>query len=198
MLARSREVRRVQIRRLAAPRPVRGRLGTVLAASAITAGVLAAPALASFPATGTVVEGKGVPGVALGATRAHAYSAWGKPTFCQSTGNAFCTWQRSNGAVDLSFQAANGGVATGTGNDVVAGADYSGLPGWKTTTGVTTANALSNPESVPPKYPGATVERYGDGHLKYVADPARGIDIYWVPQTYSDTFYVFIEIFHPR
>lgn len=183
--------RRLSIRRLAS-RTRRATLGAL-----IVSGALASAALAAFPATGTVVEGKSVPGVAFGSTRTQAYKTWGHPTFCQSTGNGFCTWQRSNGAVDLSFQAPAGGVATGRGSDVVSSADYSGLPGWKTTKGVTTTSALNNPESVPPLYPGAKVGRYGDGHLKYVYDAARGISFYWIPDSSPSQFYVFIEIFPP-
>ena len=65
-----------------------------------------------------------MPGVALGAARQHVLAAWGKPAFCQSTGQAYCTWQLSNGAVDLAFVGANGGNPAGTGQDKVSTADW--------------------------------------------------------------------------
>ena len=157
----------------------------------------AAPALAAVPTKGTVVEGHSVPGVALGATRQHVLAAWGKPTFCQSTGQAYCTWQLSNGAVDLAFVGAGGGNPAGTGQDKVSTVDWIGLSHWATTAGVTTASALAHPQSVPAAYPHATVSRYGDGHLYEVLDTHLGIKIQWITPTYSNTFYVWITIFAP-
>lgn len=158
----------------------------------------AAPALAAVPQNGTVVEGHSVPGGgALGATRQHVLAAWGKSTFCQSTGQAYCTWQLSNGAADLAFTGANGGNPAGTGQDRVATADWIGLSHWTTTAGVTTASALAHPESVPAAYPHATVYRYGDGHLYEVLDTHLGIKVQWIVPTYSSTFYVWITISAP-
>ena len=157
----------------------------------------AAPALAAVPQTGTVVEGHSVPGAALGATRQHVLATYGKPTFCQSTGAAYCTWQLSNGAVDLAFVGANGGTPAGNGQDRVSTADWIGLSHWRTTAGVTTASALANPASVPAAYPKATVYRYGNGHLYEVLDTHLGIKVQWITPTYSNTFYVWITIFAP-
>jgi hypothetical protein len=156
-----------------------------------------APAWAAVPQRGTVVEGHSVPGVALGASRQHVLAAYGKPTFCQSTGEAYCTWQLSNGAVDLTFAGANGGNPAGNGQDKVSVADWIGLSHWRTTAGVTTASALAHPESVPADYPNATVYRYGDGHLYEVLDTHLGIKVQWIVPTYSNTFYVWITIFTP-
>ena len=157
----------------------------------------AAPALAAVPPRGTVVEGHSVPGAALGATRQHVLSTWGNPTFCQGTGQGYCTWQLSNGAVDLTFVGAGGGNPAGTGQDLVSAADWIGLSHWKTTAGVTTASALAHPGSVLAAYPGATVYRYGDGHLYEVLDTHLGIKVQWITPTYSNTFYVWITIFAP-
>ena len=161
-----------------------------------TAVVLAAP-----PTTGTVVEGKSVPGVALGASRRQVQAAWGTPTFCQSGSHsgdrALCTWQRSDGSVDLAFLARGGGDPTGRNTDVVARAIWTDLPGWRTTAGVTAPQALNDPESVPPAYPGAQVSRYGNGHLLQVLDRQRGIEVDWAPVPYTGEFTVRMSIFRP-
>jgi hypothetical protein len=69
----------------------------------------AGPALAAVPQRGTVVEGRSIPGVALGATRQRVVATYGTPAFCLSTGQAVCTWQRDQGAVGIGFAGANGG-----------------------------------------------------------------------------------------
>jgi hypothetical protein len=51
----------------------------------------AGPALAAVPLRGTVVEGRSIPGVALGATRQQAVATYGPPAFCLSAGRAICT-----------------------------------------------------------------------------------------------------------
>jgi hypothetical protein len=183
----------------------RHRLGALLVALVLAiAGelVIRTPAGAAPPATGTVVEGHSVPGVALGDTRRHVQQAWGEATFCQSGSKsgdrALCTWQRSDGSVDLSFRGHGGGNSSGGPNDVVAGADWTGLPGWQTTRGITAPAALADPESVPAAYPAAVVYRYGDGHLLEVIDAALGIEIIWTPILYTPDFTVTMEIFRPR
>ena len=188
------------MRLFAAMRP--GRAAWVAVTVAAVVGFTAAPAAAAPPASGTVVEGTSVPGVALGATRAQAEAAWGAPTFCQSGSRsgdrALCTWQGSDGSVDLSFQTRNGKNPTGKNTDVVAGADWTGFAGWVTTAGVTAPQALSDPESVPPAYPNAQVYRYGDGHLAEVIDNHLGIEVLWTPQPYTGDFVVTMLIFRPR
>jgi len=89
----------------------------------------AEPALAAVPQRGTVVEGRSIPGVALGATRQRVLATYGTPAFCLSTGEAVCTWQRSQGAVSISFAGASGGNPAGNGRDRVATAEWTGLPG---------------------------------------------------------------------
>jgi hypothetical protein len=183
----------------------RHRFGVLVAALVVAiAGeaLIGAPASAAPPATGTVIEGHSVPGVALGDTRRQVEQAWGEATFCQSGSKsgdrALCTWQRPDGSVDLSFRGHGGGNPSGGPKDVVAGADWTGLPGWRTTAGITAPDALADPESVPPAYPAAVVYRYGDGHVREVIDAALGIEVVWTPILYTPDFTVTIEIFQPR
>jgi hypothetical protein len=165
-------------------------------------GLAATPATAAPPASGVVVEGISVPGVDLGANRTEVQAAWGAPTFCQSGSKsgdrALCTWQGTDGSVDLSFVSRKGRNPTGGDHDVVAGADWTGFPGWVTTAGVSAPQALSDPESVPPAYPNAQVFRYGDGHLLEVLDNHLGVEVYWSPLPYTGEFVVTMFIFRPR
>jgi hypothetical protein len=153
----------------------------------------AAPAAAAVPPRGTVVEGQSLPGVALGATRQQAVAAYGAPAYCLFTGRAVCTWQLGNGTVSLDFTRADGGPPAGTGRDRVASAQWTGLPGWRTTAGVTTTSALAHPESVPAAYPHAGVYRFSDGHLRLVIDFHVGIEVQWVPGTSPGQYLVVME-----
>jgi hypothetical protein len=157
----------------------------------------AEPALAAVPQRGTVVEGRSIPGVALGATRQRVLARYGTPAFCLGTGEAICTWQRGQDAVSISFVGANGGNPAGNGRDRVADAEWTGLPGWRTTAGVTTTSALAHPESVPAAYPHAIFYRFGDGHLRLLIDFHVGIWVQWVPGTSPGQYSVIIEIFAP-
>jgi hypothetical protein len=154
-------------------------------------------ALAAVPPRGTVVEGHSIPGVALGATRQRVLATYGTPAFCLSPGEAICTWQRGKDAVSISFAGASGGNPAGTGRDRVADAEWTGLPGWRTTAGVTTASALAHPESVPAAYPHAIFYRFSDGHLRLLIDFHVGIWVQWVPGTSPGQYSVIIEIFAP-
>ena len=87
-------------------------MGVVVGGLALAIGP-AGPALAAVPQRGTVVEGRSIPGVALGATRQHVITTYGTPAFCLSTGQAICTWQRDQGAVSIGFAGANGGNPAG-------------------------------------------------------------------------------------
>jgi hypothetical protein len=138
-------------------------MGVVLGGLALAIGP-AGPALASVPQRGTVVEGRSIPGVALGATRQLVLATYGAPAFCLST-------------------------------DRVANADWTGLPGWRTTAGVTTASALAHPESVRAAYPHAIFYRFSDGHLRLLIDFHLGIWVQWVPETSPGQYLVVIEIF---
>jgi len=153
----------------------------------------AGPALAAVPLRGTVVEGRSIPGVALGATRQQAVATYGAPAFCLSPGRAICTWQLGNGTVSLSFTSAGGGNPAGTGRDRVAAADWTGLPGWRTTAGVTTTSALTHPESVLAAYPHAAFYRFSDGHLRALFDFHVGISVEWVPGTSPGQYLVVME-----
>jgi hypothetical protein len=155
----------------------------------------AGPALAAVPQRGTVVEGRSIPGVALGATRQQAVATYGAPAFCLFTGRAVCTWQLGNGTVSLDFTGAGGGNPAGTSRDRVASADWTGLPGWRTTAGVTTTSALAHPESVPAAYPHAGFYRFSDGHLRALFDFQVGISVQWVPGTSPGQYLVVMETF---
>jgi len=155
----------------------------------------AGSALAVVPPRGTVVEGRSIPGVALGATRQQAVGAFGAPAYCLSSGRAVCTWELSNGTVSLDFTGASGGNPAGTGRDRVASADWTGLQGWRTTAGVTTATALAHPESVPAAYPHAVFYRFSDGHLRELIDFHVGIWVQWVPGTSPGQYNVVMETF---
>jgi hypothetical protein len=165
----------------------------------------AAPVYAAPPSYGTVVEGKSVPGVALGATRAQATASWGRASYCQSTApgnngagnNALCTFNTNAGSVNLYYSGPGGTTATGGPNDIVSQIDWIRFPHWRTTAGVTTASALAHPPSVMAAYPNGQVRRYGDGHLYSVTDNHLGITVYWFPVTYSSQFYVDIFIYPP-
>jgi len=157
----------------------------------------AGPALAAVPQRGTVVEGHSIPGAALGATRQRVIATYGTPAFCLSAGQAICTWQRGQGAVSIGFVGATGGNPAGTGRDRAATADWTGLPGWRTTAGVTTASALAHPQSVPAAYPHAIFYRFSDGHLRLLIDFHAGIWVQWVPGTSPGQYSVIIEIFAP-
>jgi hypothetical protein len=157
----------------------------------------AGPALAAIPQRGTVVEGRSIPGVALGATRQRVMTTYGTPAFCLSTGQAVCTWQRDQGAVSIGFAGANGGNPAGNGRDRVAFAEWTGLPGWRTTAGVTTVSALAHPESVLAAYPHAIFYRFSDGHLRLLIDFHVGIWVQWVPGTSPGQYLVTIERFAP-
>ncbi len=156
----------------------------------------AGPALAAVPQRGTVVEGRSIPGVALGATRQRVIATYGTPASCL-TGQAVCTWQRAQGAVSIAFAGASGGNPAGNGRDRVADAEWTGLPGWRTTAGVTTASALAHPESVLAAYPDAIFYRFSDGHLRLLIDFHVGIWVQWVPETSPGQYLVVIEIFVP-
>jgi hypothetical protein len=153
----------------------------------------AGPALAAVPPRGTVVEGRSIPGVALGATRQQAVATYGAPAYCLFTGRAVCTWQLSNGTVSLNFTGAGGGNPAGTSRDRVASADWTGLPGWRTTAGVTTTSALAHPESVVDAYPHAGFYRFNDGHPRLVIDFHVGIEVQWVPETSPGQYLVVME-----
>ena len=171
-------------------------MGVVLAGLALAI-VPADPALAAVPSRGIVVEGHSIPGVALGATRQRVLATYGPPAFCLSAGQAVCTWQRGTGAVSIDFAGAHGGNPAGTGRDLVATADWTGLPGWRTTAGVTTVSALAQPESVLAAYPHAIFYRFSDGHLRLLIDFHIGIWVQWVPGAAPGQYSVVIEIFAP-
>jgi hypothetical protein len=169
--------------------------GAVLACAMTATLSFAAP-----PTAGTVVEGTSVPGIALGFSRAQVDASWGAPSYCQSGSHsgdlALCTFNIEGvGGVNVRYAGQNGGDPHGSVNDVVAAVDWSGLSDWVTTRGITTANALSDPQGVVAAYPEAQVASYPDGHLYLVRDQNLGIQVTWIPIQYTPDFYVDIQIF---
>jgi hypothetical protein len=157
------------------------------------------------PAEGIVVEGVSVPGIALSFTRSQVEDAYGDdPTWCQSDGapgnKAFCSWAvNSGGQVDVHFQGPDGGVASGSPDDVVFKISWSeAVSGWETTAGVTTTLAKENPEAVIAAYPDAQVTYNQWGGISSVKDHPLGIEVIWVPDFYSGTTHIRMAVFYPR
>ncbi len=165
----------------------------------IVAAVLAATlavAQAAPPVSGTVIEGVSVPGAALDSTRAQIEASFGSPSYCQGPTQGFCTYNISGqGQVNVRYRAADGSpAANGTPDDDAYNLRWSGMPGWQTTAGVTTANAVNDPGFVIAAYPNATVQ-YNQFGIYNVVDRDLGIEVKWVRDLYSGTVYVEMNIF---
>jgi hypothetical protein len=128
------------------------------------------PALAAVPEFGTVIEGYGVPGAALGATRAEVEATYGEPTRCQSGQNAgdaaSCTWVLEDylgqgghvrSQVNVGYRGPDGDSASNHPDDVVSGISWYGMDGWFTTTGFNALFAVENQDAVIERYPNAVV-----------------------------------------
>src|SRR5262249_22777126 len=140
---------------------------------------------AEAPAAGNVIEGVSVPGLTLGASRADVHKSYGEPDACQSgthPGNkALCIYTTAVGTIDVHYRTSKGLDPKGSSKDVAGAISWSGLPEWMTSRGISTANALSNPQGVIDAYPGATVTRYEDGTPRRVLDQTLGIEVDWMP-----------------
>jgi hypothetical protein len=169
--------------------------------------LIAVPALAAAPASGTVVEGDSVPGLAIGDTRADTEASFGAPEACQDfTGSNppavdnECRFPvEDGGTVTVHFEAAAGGPAEGTSTDVVNRISWNqSVPGWTTTAGVNTALALDDPEAVLAAYPDAYVI-YNTlfGNVEYISDTSLGITIDYVYMFYVGKVAVYMSIYEP-
>ena len=169
--------------------------------------LIAVPASAAAPASGTVFEGDSVPGLAIGDTRAEAEASYGAPEACQDfTGSNppaldnECRFPVEGGeTVTVYFEAADGGLSQGTATDVVNRISWNQLvPGWTTTAGVNTALALDDPDAVIAAYPDAYVI-YNTlfGNVEYVSDTSLGITIDYVYMFYVGKVAVYMSIYEP-
>jgi hypothetical protein len=168
--------------------------------TALLLGITSSFALGAPPLSGTVVEGTSVLGLNLGFSREQVEASYGPPSFCQSgthSGDqALCSYNVTGvGTAEVGYRSVNGTEPKGNLHDVAAYVIWGGFPDWVTTRGITTANALSNPEGVVAAYPNATVTRFGDGHIQRVYDAALGIEVTWVPLQYTGELTVEMKIF---
>jgi hypothetical protein len=154
---------------------------------------VAVPALAHAPATGTVVEGVSVPGVALGDTRAQVQAAYGDPYTCQSgsvPGNqARCSYPveglGNNSQVWIHYRGPDGGSPSASPDDVAYYVSWwESVSGWVTETGgVNTDWARSvrqDPDAVLEVYPNAVITYGPFGAMTKARDYELGITIEWV------------------
>ncbi|HKJ16563.1 MAG TPA: hypothetical protein VJ984_04375 [Xanthomonadales bacterium] len=159
---------------------------------------------AAAPATGLVVEGDRVPGIALGDSRADVVAAIGAPDFCQSAETAgdrgSCNFPvEGGGAVSVRYRGVNGGNPANSPNDIVHALRwYEAVSGWQTTAGIDTALAAAEPDQVITAYPDAEVTYNMFGGLYSVVDHAQGFEVIWVPDFYTGQVHVNMAIFAPR
>ena len=159
---------------------------------------VALPVLADAPATGTVIEGVSVPGVALGDTRAQVQTAYGDPYTCQSGSvpgdKAKCSYPVEGlghiGQVWIHYRGPDGGLPSASPDDVVYSITwYDSVSGWTTEAGgVNTEWARSvrqDPEAVLAVYPNAVISYGLFGAMTRATDYGLGITIEWVYHFYS-------------
>jgi hypothetical protein len=167
----------------------------LVAALSLTAVV---PVLADAPATGTVVEGVSVPGVALGDTRAQVQAAYGDPYTCQSGSvpddKARCSYPVEGlghiGQVWIHYRGPDGGLPSASPDDVAYYISwFDSVSGWTTEVGgVNTEWARSvrqDPEAVLSVYPNAVISYGLFGAMTQARDYELGITIEWVYHFYS-------------
>jgi hypothetical protein len=151
------------------------------------------------PSEGVVVEGVNVPGIALGFTRAEVVAAYGAPSHCQGSDRGFCHYDVPEGDVFVRYRGSDGGVATGSDEDVLYVVSWYRLSGWETTAGINTALALEDPDAVIAAYPNATVTYNQWGQIISVKDYRLGIEVIWDHIIYPISFIqVHMQIFYPR
>jgi hypothetical protein len=167
----------------------------LVAALSLTAVV---PVLAAAPATGTVIEGVSVPGVALGDTRAQVQAAYGAPYTCQSGSvpddKAKCSYPVEGlghiGQVWIHYRGPDGGLPSASPDDVAYYISWwDSVSGWTTEAGgVNTEWARSvrqDPEAVLAVYPNAVITYGLFGAMTQARDYELGITIEWVYHFYS-------------
>jgi hypothetical protein len=166
--------------------------------------VLAVSVLADAPATGVVVEGESVPGIALGSTRAEVESTYGDPYTCSKVlepgDQGRCRFLvDGGGAVDVSFWGADGSGPSAADDDVVTRVTWTeAVTGWTTTAGVNTALAKSDPDAVLAAYPDATVSYFASGNPSRVTAYEQGVQVEWRWVIYAGKVFVSMSIFEPR
>lgn len=154
---------------------------------------------ASVPTEGVVTEGVGVPGIALGFTRAEVITSYGPPTHCQGIYSDFCHYDLPEGDIFIHYSGPNGGNVTGTDEDVLHQVYWYRLSGWVTTAGVNTDLALENPDAVIAAYPNAIVTYNQFGQILSVTDYPLGIAVDWVRTLYPlPSVQTRIRVFYPR
>jgi hypothetical protein len=169
------------------------------------------PVLAAAPATGIVVEGVSVPGIALGDTRAQVETAYGDPYTCQSSsvpGNkARCSYPVEGlgriGQVWVHYRGPDGGSASASPDDVAYYISWwDSVSGWFTQKdGVNTEWARSvrqDPEAVLAVYPDAVISYGLFGAMTRATVYELGISIEWVYHFYSGFLGARMAIFEPR
>jgi hypothetical protein len=162
--------------------------------------VTVVPVLAAAPAEGTVVEGKSVPGIALGSTRAQVGAAYGEPDSCQGIDASYCQFPVDGGGqVGVHFRGPGGSEPSNAPNDIVLAIRWhEQVSGWTTTAGINTTLAKQDPDSVIVAYPNAVVTYNIFGGIYSVVDHEGGIEVIWVPDFYSGRTHVSMAIFNPR
>jgi hypothetical protein len=163
--------------------------------------VIALPVLADAPGLGTVVEGESVPGIALGYTRAQVEGSYGPPGSCVSNNDPaskeVCSFDVDGGGyVSVFYQAADGGIANGSPEDLVYNIRWGGEDvEWETTAGITTRLAKYDKQAAVDAYPNADLYYDSVGRLWRLHDPESGIQVTW---NHAYIFYsVSMSIFEP-
>ena len=167
-------------------------------------------AWAAVPEHGTVIEGHGVPGVALGTTRAQVEAAYGEPTRCESGQTAgdgtYCVWVLEDyigqggdvrSQVGTSFHGPDGGYASDSPNDIVSRVSWYGMDGWYTSTGVNALFAVDYQDEVIELYPGGIVfhQSLFDTHLTAYEE---GFSVSWHTEYLTGYTSVRMSVFEPR
>ena len=183
-------------------------LAALLTGAISLAAVLTAQA--AVPEHGTVIEGYGVPGVALGATRAEVEAAYGEPTRCdsgQTPGDgAYCVWILEDyvgqggdirSQVSTGFRGPDGGYPGGDPDDVVVRISWHGMDGWYTTTGGNSAFAVADQDAVIDLYPDGIVfhQSMFDTHLTAYEE---GFSVSWHTEYLNGHTSVRMQVFEPR
>lgn len=158
--------------------------------------MIALPALAAAPATGTVVEGVSVPGVNLGDIRADVEAAYGPPDSCKDLSyydgrhgvDGICDFEVDGGGqvTVYYYQDVDRNPAQGSPDDIALTIRWSeAVSGWTTTAGVNTTLAENDPEAVVAAYPDAVVTKNQFGAIIHVQDYEQGIEINWFYNIYN-------------
>lgn len=172
-------------------------------AAVLLSGLTAILVRAAAPAEGTVVEGKSVPGIALGASRSDVQAIYGTPDYCQDMevggDQAICRFPVDDGGgVTVWYHGKDGRFAANSPSDVAYRVQWSqAVSGWTTTAGVNTALALNDRQAVADAYPNAEVTYDNNGVITRVEDPELGIQIRWTWDGYLGHWNVGMATYTP-